>query len=138
MPLLGLARVLLLVAGRALLVLGVAVPVLLLLALVGVFGRGGDSGLFLFVTVGLAALGWAFLPFIHSSRASGVLFGCCWFAFAVFHIATQPPGSLIGAAVSSWLIATLFLAIKLRGNLPGYFPQSWRNAFDVRPPDNGA
>ncbi|MED5619881.1 hypothetical protein [Ideonella sp. BN130291] len=125
-PLLKLAKVLFLVAGRALLVLCIGIPVLLLVLLAGVFGSGGGSGaLLVFITAALAGLGWACLPLIHASRAGGMAFACCWVALAVAHIVTQPD-SLAGEAVVAWSVASLWMAIKLRSDPPSYFPESWK------------
>ena len=64
-----------------------------------------------------------------------VFFGGCWFAVALWHVFTSS-GSVVGEAMACWLLATLFLAIKLKAQPPSYFPQSWRDAAAIRSPAN--
>jgi hypothetical protein len=49
---------------------------------------------------------------------------------------TSPPG-VGGAAVAAWMFATLFIAVLLKRDPPGYFPPRWKDAATSDPADTG-
>jgi hypothetical protein len=130
-------RTLLLVLGRTLLVLAIGVPALLALIVAGALGPGGSGGFAIILTLGLCGLAWAFMPLIHAGRRSGLAFGAGWTVLAVWHF-VDSAGKAPGAVVVCWVVATLFLAIKLKSQPPAYFPHSWHEAAAVRRTSGGA
>lgn len=116
----------LLVVKRIFLVLLLAVPALLFLMLASAFGPG-VGGFGILVTLALCGLGWALLPMIHVGKRAGLVCGVLWLALALWHAVAAGVG-VTGEVLMCWLFATLFLALKLRAQPPGYFPEGWRAA----------